>query len=59
MRAGDPPRSADGERRPGEMSREEARELLDSAKGDERRSLAAPLARREDDEPPEKPYKNW
>jgi hypothetical protein len=41
------------------MSREEARELLDSAKGDERRPLGVPLARRDDDEPPEKPYKNW
>jgi hypothetical protein len=41
------------------MSREEARELLDSAKGEERRSLGVPLARRDDDEPPEKPYKNW
>ena len=32
---------------PGQMSREEARELLDSAKGDERHPLAVPLARRE------------
>ena len=68
--AGEPPRkeqsppddaapAADSQRQPGQMSREEARELLDSAKGDERRSLAVPLARRDDDEPPEKPYKNW
>lgn len=41
------------------MSREEARELLDSAKGDERRALGAPVARREAMEPPEKPYKDW
>jgi hypothetical protein len=40
------------------MSREEARELLDSAKGEERHPLGVPLARR-DDEPAEKPYKNW
>ena len=52
-------RRADSQRPPGQMSREEARELLDSAKGDERHSLAVPLARRDDDEPPEKPYKNW
>jgi hypothetical protein len=40
------------------MSREEARELLDSEKGDERHPLGVPLARGADD-PPEKPYKNW
>jgi Ca-activated chloride channel homolog len=44
---------------PGQMSREEARELLDSAKGDERRALGAPIARREASDPPEKPFKNW
>jgi Ca-activated chloride channel family protein len=59
-RADDDARAEDGERLPGQMSREEARELLDSAKGDERRApLGAPLARRDADEPPEKPYKNW
>ncbi len=58
QRADDDARSADEQHLPGQMSREEARELLDSAKGDERHPLAAPLARR-DDEPPEKPYKNW
>jgi hypothetical protein len=41
------------------MSREEARELLDSVKGDERRPPATPLARSDADEPPEKPIKNW
>jgi Ca-activated chloride channel homolog len=51
--------AADNRRLPGEMSREEARELLDSAKGDERNSLGVPLARREAGEPPEKPLKNW
>jgi Ca-activated chloride channel family protein len=50
--------AADSQRPPGQMSREEARELLDSAKGDERHPLGVPLARRDDDEP-EKPYKNW
>ncbi|MGO8828334.1 MAG: vWA domain-containing protein [Steroidobacteraceae bacterium] len=58
QRADDDARSADNQHLPGQMSREEARELLDSAKGDERHPLTVPLARR-DDEPPEKPYKNW
>jgi Ca-activated chloride channel family protein len=44
---------------PGQMSKEEARELLDSEKGDERHSLAVPLERPGADEQPEKPYKNW
>ncbi len=57
-RTDDDARSTDSQHLPGQMSREEARELLDSAKGDERHSLGVPLARR-DDEPPEKPYKNW
>ena len=58
-RTDDDAQAADSQRLPGQMSREEARELLDSAKGDERHSLGVPLARRDDDEPPEKPYKNW
>ena len=42
------------------MSREEARELLDSVKGDERRPPGTPLARRSAaDPPPDKPIKNW
>jgi hypothetical protein len=41
------------------MSREEARELLDSVKGDERHALGAPLTPRAADQPPDKPYKNW
>jgi len=51
--------AADNQRLPGQMSREEARELLDSAKADERHAPAVPLDRRDADEPPEKPYKNW
>ena len=51
--------TADNQHPPGQMSREEARELLDSAKGDERRALGAPIARREASDPPEKPFKNW
>jgi Ca-activated chloride channel family protein len=51
--------TADDQHPPGQMSREEARELLDSAKGDERRALGAPVARREASDPPDKPFKNW
>jgi Ca-activated chloride channel family protein len=53
-------RAADNEHAPGQMSREEARELLDSAKGDEKHPPGTPLARNEAAEPPpDKPYKNW
>jgi hypothetical protein len=41
------------------MSQEEARELLDSAKSDEHHFLGAPLDRRDQDNTPDKPYKNW
>jgi len=41
------------------MSREEARELLDSVKGDERPSPAVPVAQRNAAQPPDKPFKNW
>ena len=51
--------AADERRAPGQMSPEEARELLDSVKGDERHALGAPLARRPDEPPPDKPLKNW
>ncbi len=44
---------------PAPMSPEEARELLDSAKGDERRSLGAPVANPPTRQAPDKPYKNW
>jgi Ca-activated chloride channel family protein len=60
--AGDPSQgagSADDQHAPGRMSREEARELLDSEKGDEKHPLSVPLAGPGADEPPEKPYKNW
>jgi Ca-activated chloride channel family protein len=60
---GDPPpgeaRPDDERSAPGDMSREEARELLDSAKGDERHALGAPLTRRNAGDPPDKPFKNW
>jgi Ca-activated chloride channel homolog len=52
-------RTADNERLPGQMSREEARELLDSVKGDERHPLVAPLSPRDRDQSPEEPIKNW
>ncbi|MDP8985409.1 MAG: VWA domain-containing protein [Pseudomonadota bacterium] len=51
-------RAADEQRLPGQMSREEARELLDSAKADERRPPGMPLARR-GEAPPDKPVKDW
>jgi hypothetical protein len=41
------------------MSREEARELLDSVKSDERRAPVVPLARRDADDEPQQPIKNW
>jgi hypothetical protein len=42
------------------MSREEARELLDSVKSDEQRPPGAPLARRSAGAPPpDEPLKNW
>ncbi len=56
----DEARAADDQHAPGQMSREEARELLDSVKGDERRPPGVPLARRSDDQPPpDQPLKNW
>ena len=60
-----PPAAPPGESRqqaqppPGQMSREDARELLDSEKSDEKHPLAVPNARQAADGPPEKPYKNW
>ncbi|HEY2675397.1 MAG TPA: VWA domain-containing protein [Steroidobacteraceae bacterium] len=57
--SGDDARAADNQRLPGQMSREEARELLDSVKGDEKRPPGTPLAQRNAVDPPEKPYKNW
>ena len=47
----------DDQREPGQMSRAEARQLLDSVKGEERTPLGAPLART--DGPPERPVKDW
>jgi tetratricopeptide (TPR) repeat protein len=50
---------ADAQSLPGQMSAEEARELLDSQKGEERHALGLPVARRERDAPPEKPVRDW
>jgi Ca-activated chloride channel family protein len=51
--------AADNQRVPGQMTREEARELLDSVKGDERHSLGVPVAQRNAVQPPDKPFKDW
>jgi tetratricopeptide (TPR) repeat protein len=49
----------DQQRQPGQMSAEEARELLDSEKSDEHHSLAAPSVPRNPDQAPDKAFKNW
>jgi Ca-activated chloride channel family protein len=49
----------DAPRIPGQMSAEEARELLDSQKGEERHALGLPAARRTPNAPPDKPVKDW
>lgn len=60
QQAEDAAREADNQRLPGQMSREEARELLDSVKGDEKHPMGAPVARRDgEDNSPDKPFKNW
>ena len=52
--------AADAQREPGQMSKEEARNLLDSLKGEERRLPTAPLARSGGaSDQPDKPFKNW
>jgi Ca-activated chloride channel family protein len=68
--AGNPPQTAqnrggtqigDEQRIPGEMTPEEARELLDSVKGEERRAPTAASAGNSEAEatPPEEPAKDW
>jgi Ca-activated chloride channel family protein len=54
-----PGEQADAPRVPGEMSAEEARQLLDSQKGDERHALGLPVARKTPDSPPDKPVRDW
>jgi len=41
------------------MSREEARQLLDSQKSEERHAQGLPVALRQPDTPPDKPIKDW
>jgi Ca-activated chloride channel family protein len=54
-----PAKQTDAQRIAGEMSPEEARELLDSQKGEERHALGLPVARRGADTPPDRPRKDW
>jgi Ca-activated chloride channel homolog len=49
----------DTQHAPGQMSREEARQLLDSQKGEEKRAQGLPVALRQPDSPPDKPVKDW
>ncbi len=52
--------SADNQRAPGQMTQEEARELLDSVKGDEHRAMPVPWAQQRGVvQPRDKPFKNW
>jgi Ca-activated chloride channel family protein len=55
----DDARAADNQHLPGQMSREEARELLDSVKGDEKRPPGVPMAQDATDVPQQQPTKNW
>jgi hypothetical protein len=50
---------ADARQAPAQMSPEEARELLDSARSDERHSLLVPAGPRNPNQAPEKALKNW
>jgi Ca-activated chloride channel family protein len=49
----------DAARPPGAMSREEATQLLDAAKGEERAAPAGGAAAAAHSPPPDKPFKNW
>jgi Ca-activated chloride channel family protein len=52
--------AAEPQREPGQMSKEEARALLDSMKGEERRLPAAPVARNSSgDNKTDEPIKDW
>ena len=62
QQAGQPPPGADQDdtqHAPGQMSREEARELLDSQKGEEKHMLGLPVAHRDPYTPPDKPVRDW
>lgn len=49
----------DTQHAPGQMSREEARELLDSQKSDERHAQGLPYALKQPDSAPDQPVKDW
>jgi Ca-activated chloride channel family protein len=52
--------ATDSQHEPGQMSKEDARTLLDSMKGEARRLPAAPVARNgNDDQRPDQPIKDW
>ena len=52
--------ATDSQHEPGQMSKEDARTLLDSMKGEARRLPAAPIARNgNDDQRPDQPIKDW
>jgi Ca-activated chloride channel homolog len=53
------PGEAETQSASGQMSAEEARELLDSAKADEHPSLLVPAGPRNPDAAPDKAFKNW
>ncbi len=57
--SGEDARAADNQRLPGQMTREEARELLDSVKGDEHQSPLITSTQRGAAQPPDKAFKNW
>jgi Ca-activated chloride channel family protein len=50
---------ADARPEPGKMSRDEARQLLDSLKSDDRKMPLAPYARGNESDPNEEPVKDW
>jgi Ca-activated chloride channel family protein len=52
--------ASEDQRQPGGMSQQEARELLDSVKGEEKHAPGAPVARNSDNASmPEEPLKDW
>jgi Ca-activated chloride channel family protein len=52
--------ATDSQHEPGQMSKEDARTLIDSMKGEARRLPAAPVARNgNDDQRPDQPIKDW
>lgn len=55
----DASQQADAQRVPGQMSKEEAKNLLDSLKGEERRLPVSPLSRSSDKPQNDEPRKDW